>query len=404
MAYGGSSGVGVGAGVGVGVGSGVGVGVGVGAGRIPWSYYATPLELGFKPWALDFSPNNPGEDSFPKALPQDFVNLRWQNSDWDPALRFWNLPFDPTLAEWLKDQDAASSAILAAREFAGQYQKWAIFDELTLGHMGWLDTSHLGWKNGLGATSAREIVEQEISQLFRAMEDDRDRWLAEINYQADGLAGYFIHFLGIDSERKPWTIELIRSGLAIGNLVYMYYKAMFRRVRPSRICPGLVPPFGPPRHPSFPSGHSFLGHFIALLLLEIEEIDSAFGEDSAPVAAILPAGVRTRVFAAPKKSAGVSLSDVMSTSVIFGGPLLWFADRLAKNRERLGVHYPSDSKASRWLAGAIWKLLVTDAGNENSATPPKRTSSLGPLLSSDLIACPSLRHVMYMAKAEWKAF
>ena len=99
------------------------------------------------------------------------------------------------------------------------------------------------------------------------MEDDRDRYMAEINTQADGLASYFIALLWLDSERYPWTMELIRCGLAIGNVVYMNYKEMFRRVRPSTIAPGLVPPFGPPHHPSFPSGHSFLGHFIALLLL-----------------------------------------------------------------------------------------------------------------------------------------
>ena len=251
----------------------------------------------------------------------------------------------------------------------------------------------------------------ELRKLFRAMEDDRDRWLAEANQQADGLAGYFTHFLGIDSEKRPWTFEMIRCGLAIGNLVYMYYKAHFKRVRPSLICPGLVPPFGPPRHPSFPSGHSFLGHFIAMLLMEIPEIAQRFGEDNDPPNTPLPSDVRARTGLKP------SITAVMKVDVIFGGPLMWFADRLARNRERIGVHYPSDSAFSRMLAAAICQLLVTDAGTsvldtnsppvrhwpdlDNRATPPQRTNALGYMKPAELIHCPTLRHVRRMARSEW---
>src|SRR5262249_4112643 len=39
-------------------------------------------------------------------------------------------------------------------------------------------------------------------------------------------------------------------------------------------------------------------------------------------------------------------------------PLLWLAQRLAKNRERLGVHYPSDSAGSRHLAAAVWRKVL----------------------------------------------
>ena len=109
------------------------------------------------------------------------------------------------------------------------------------------------------------------------MQDDRDRYLAEIDVQADGLADYVIAFIGASQARRPWTIELVSCGLAIGNLAYMYYKSHFKRVRPSTLCPGLVPAFGPPEHPAFPSGHSFLGHLIALLLLEIPALRQRYG-------------------------------------------------------------------------------------------------------------------------------
>src|SRR5207247_1497382 len=115
--------------------------------------------------------------------------------------------------------------------------KWQ-FDKAELISRGWLDEdAHLGWRPG--KTGAQAFIEQEIHQLFELMEDDRDRYLGEINAQADGLAGYVISFLGIDSERRPYTVELIRCGLAIGNIFYFYYKQLFRRVRASRFCPDL---------------------------------------------------------------------------------------------------------------------------------------------------------------------
>ena len=36
-----------------------------------------------------------------------------------------------------------------------------------------------------------------------------------------------------------------------------------QRVRPSVLMPGLTVPFGPPGHPAFPSGHSFVAHLLA---------------------------------------------------------------------------------------------------------------------------------------------
>jgi membrane-associated phospholipid phosphatase len=229
----------------------------------------------------------------------------------------------------------------------------------------------------MGGAGALPFIQGELEVLFTLMEDDRDRYLAECHFQADGLPAYVIHFLGIDSERKPWTIELIRCGLAIGNIAYMWYKEQFRRVRPSTICPGLVPPFGPPRHPSFPSGHSFLGHFIALLLLDLPGVAAFYGEDPGPLLPpddpARPRGLR------PRAGRQVTLNEVRS-NLPFGGPLLWLANRLGVNRERIGVHYPSDTAASRWLAGSIWGgLTYREAG----------------------IECPALHAVMRQAAAEW---
>jgi hypothetical protein len=60
-------------------------------------------------------------------------------------------------------------------------------------------------------------------------------------------------------------------------------------------------------------------------------------------------------------------------------PLIWLAERIARNRERLGVHYPSDSAGSRHLAAAIWRAMLYDGS----------------------IDCPTLRSVLSRATAEW---
>ena len=98
-----------------------------GYGRIDRSDYATPANLGPIPWTLDFADGN-GWPAFPAAQRFDpnalGLKLEWQTGDWDPGLRYWSLPFDPTLTEWLQDVDLASPAVMAAREFAAQQALW----------------------------------------------------------------------------------------------------------------------------------------------------------------------------------------------------------------------------------------------------------------------------------------
>ena len=88
-----------------------------------------------------------------------------------------------------------------------------------------------------------------------------------------------------------------------------------------------------------------------------------------------PAGQSSR--RGPAYQAGV---EADGTEV--NGALLWMAERLATNRERIGVHYPSDSLASRHLAGGIWNGLINDTG-------------------ATRIHAPTLRKVLNRARAEW---
>ena len=110
-------------------------------------------------------------------------------------------------------------------------------------------------------------------------------------------------------------------------MLALHFKYKYKRVRPSTLLPGLLVPFGPPRHPAFPSGHSLTGHLTTALLLEIPEIKTTLGPE-----------------------------------------LVWLAERVAKNRERAGLHYASDSVAGKKLGWAFKDLLtVAGAGQIASA-------------------------------------
>jgi hypothetical protein len=282
------------------------------------------------------------------------------------------LPFDPQLTEWLKVVDPARPSILAAREFAARHVVWNV-DEAKLKQLHWLEDDDLKWRPSQVGGPGWAAIRPEIEQLQQLMQDDRDRYLAESEAQADGLADYVLAFIGASQVKHPWTVELVSCGLAIGNVAYMQWKGRFKRVRPSTLCPGLLPPFGPPAHPAFPSGHSTLGHLIALLLLEIPALQQRYGlfkvgSDGDPGEEIAPLPL--------------SKNPLTGRGPI-NSPLLWLAARLAKNRERLGVHYPSDSSAGRHLAAGLWRAMLHD----NAA--------------ASRIDCPTLQTVLTRARAEW---
>jgi len=300
-------------------------------------------------------------------------SLVWKTEDWDPALRFWTLPYDPNLTEWLRSVDPSLPSILAAREFGSQPRKWQFLERSAAapedkGAWRWLEAADLAWEwKAADWQNRNNAIANEIRQLQMLMQDDRGRYLAEAEAQADGLADYIIHFMAIDRYRYPWTVELISCGLAIGNIFYFYAKSVFRRVRPSFLCPGLVPPLGPPGHPAFPSGHSLLGHLIALLLLEIKGVHERFG-----------------IYKVEGGPGEKPVPTTLDGTAPVASPLLWLAQRLAKNREVLGLHYPSDSSASRHLAAGIWNALF------DTALDPKLR-----------IQCPTLQLVLNRARAEW---
>jgi len=81
-------------------------------------------------------------------------------------------------------------------------------------------------------------------------------------------------------------------------------------------------------------------------------------------------------------TAYTNLNPLMGRGEI-NAPLLWLSQRLAKNRERLGVHYMSDSMGSRHLAARLWRALLHER------------------ITANRIVCPTLEMVINHAKAEW---
>jgi len=248
----------------------------------------TPAELGPKPWTLDYTPN---ADMPIGTLPgKDRV---YPDKAWDAALVGIRAAF-----EYAKniDWDAMKAALDAAPLPADSPGAPAPFV--------------VGWQND------EPFIQRELNYLLGLMQDDRDRYMGEILAQADGAPFYWFGLLDIQKGQKPKTVALIQCALRIGEMVGLHFKEKYHRIRPSVLCAGLLPPFGPPLHPAFPSGHATQGHLISSLLLEIAD------------------------------GANMPLAP-------YASELKWLAARVAKNRERAGLHYPSDSLAGAFLADFV---------------------------------------------------
>ena len=135
-----------------------------------------------------------------------------------------------------------------------------------------------------------------------------------------------------NSASEPYTHDLVEIASHIGQFQVMHYKRHFSRARPSQYSPALLPPIDVPGHASFPSGHATEANLIALCLEKV-----------------MPAAVNTPAAPPPPPP-----------PLPFPGrsPLQQMAQRIARNREVLGLHFPSDSKAGMFLAEESLKILM----------------------------------------------
>ena len=136
----------------------------------------------------------------------------------------------------------------------------------------------------------------------------------------------------------PATYRLAQIALRVGQFVAMHYKynpdspgatsPLKPRPRPSQLSPSLMPPIAVPGHAAYPSGHATESYLLASILAEVMPAEASQKTDA---------------------------TDDDST------PLRRLAQRVARNREVLGLHYPSDSKAGRFLGDESAKILLTCA-------------------------------------------
>ena len=156
---------------------------------------------------------------------------------------------------------------------------------------------------------------------------------------------------------------------ALTALITMHYKAHFNRPRPTQIVPKLMSPIQHGGHASYPSGHSTQAHAFARLLREV-----------IPPSLDLPVPDEETESEHTKKAASArakKIASVHSKQTAIETSLGVLADRIARNREIAGLHYPSDTAAGVKLAAQItekifldpdylpsFKLLVDGARNE----------------------------------------
>jgi hypothetical protein len=131
----------------------------------------------------------------------------------------------------------------------------------------------------------------------------------------------------------PYTFVLANFAVEAGTFFAMHFKhkrygGLGPRPRPSQLCPWLFPPIAVPGHASYPSGHQTQSMLLSLLLSNVM----------------------------PAAAAGPTTNSV--TGALGPSLLRKLAERIGRNREVLGLHYPTDSAAGRSLARQIYQLLA----------------------------------------------
>lgn len=189
-----------------------------------------------------------------------------------------------------------------------------LFSLLALGEMG-----GTGWQGITGFVEPKPFdhpdVIQEFTTLVAMARDERAALAEEIYDQNNRLHDYFHQVLMLSPEAHPSTIKLLEMAARTGEMVGMHFKQKYMRARPQQVFPGLVPLVAPPAHPSFPSGHSLESHMMAQAMADVRPF----------------------------------MADALTA----------LADRIGRNREVAGVHFPSDTAAGRVIARAAYPLLKT---------------------------------------------
>lgn len=249
-----------------------------------------------------------GTGLFPDRIDLPFVTIERPQGNppvWVPisANRCWieTYPKKVWTTEWY--------SWLVLTEFVG-VKGWDGFKLLP----DWAETAPGSNKANWISAAAKDAVGRELDLLIMAARDERPDALGEIIAQSGEFVSVFLNLLTIP-ESYPSTARLLRIANFVAGYCAMFYKGLYERPRPSMVCPALLPPIDVPGHASFPSGHSTQSHLVAFCMADILAGKNLYS----PIVDVLTA----------------------------------LADRISRNREIAGVHYPSDTKAGVDLAGNI---------------------------------------------------
>ena len=149
------------------------------------------------------------------------------------------------------------------------------------------------------------------------------------------MVGYWAGLLMFSRFSHPWTFRLARIAIVVGEFIAMTLKRQIQRPRPSQLSPALMPPVPVPGHASYPSGHATQAYLLSALMAQV-------------MPAVCNGGPRPQSARTGNYSRGVAPANVLDR----------LAERVARNREVLGLHYRSDSVAGQSVAAQILPLLM----------------------------------------------
>jgi membrane-associated phospholipid phosphatase len=183
-------------------------------------------------------------------------------------------------------------------------------------------------------------VMAELDEL-QMLAEYRPEVLSEALSQTTDMVGFWAGLLMFSPYSHPHTFRLARTAIVVGEFLVMHYKRQFMRPRPSQLSPTLMPPIAVPGHASYPSGHATQAYLLSLIMADV-----------------MPDIVKTKFDKAPTAIALTPNDSLLDR----------LAERVARNREVLGLHYPSDSKAGQTLAGNAFTVLASCPAYQSTKT------------------------------------
>jgi acid phosphatase (class A) len=183
-------------------------------------------------------------------------------------------------------------------------------------------------------------IKELLSYFKKDVDEDnvvpRSRYQEEALVQAVNFLPYFYAATGSTGSTRPATRQLIVAAHFVAGSVSAFFKLKYKRARPAQVFPWLFPRLQVPGHASYPSGHALQATLVALALAKV--VPGPVAEVCARLAA-----------------------------------------RIGTNRERAGLHWPSDTAVGKGMAPKVllalakvpsFCLIADQAATEWNAKPP----------------------------------